>query len=89
MVEETSRAFLEGRCHLEPCNPCDYEATISSVFKAAVVGNSHKAAFPLYPIWLLGKQSLNGSGVLGCKLDWNVPGKSPLGLCLITSCSYL
>ena len=48
-----SRAFLEGRCHLEPCNPCDYEATISSVFKAAVVGNSHKAAALLSSQFLL------------------------------------
>ena len=59
-----SRAFLEGRCHLEACNPCDYEATISSGFKAAVVRNSHKAAALLrsQPL-LLGQQSLPGGSV--------------------------
>ena len=60
--------------------------TISCEFKAVLAGHGHKvAAFPLYQIWLLGKRSLNGSGVLGCKLEWNVPGKSPLSLCLFTS----
>ena len=63
---------------------------MSCEFKAILAGNGHKvAAFPLYQIWLLGKQSLNGNGVLGCILEWNVPGKSPLSLCLLTYVCFL
>ena len=83
------RTFLEGRCHLQNCKFGDYSVTFSNGFKAAVVGTGHKeAAFLHSQIWVLGQQSLNGSGVVVCKLEWNVPGKSPLSLCLITSGSY-
>ena len=33
-------------------------------------------------------QACNDSEYLGWKLEWNLPGKSPLSLCLITSCSF-
>ena len=80
---------MEGRCHLQNCKFGDYSVTFSSGFKGAVVGSGHKeAAFLHSQNWVLGQQSLNGSGVVGCKLEWNVPGKSPLSLCLITSGSY-
>ena len=56
--------FFESRCHLQACIDCEYLVTISTGFKAAVVCNGHKAAaFLLYQIWLLGQQSLTGSGV--------------------------
>ena len=50
--------------------------------------NAHLQNGERFQIWLLGQQSLTGSGVLGFKLEWNVRGRSPLSLCLITSSSY-
>ena len=73
-----SRAFFEGRCHLEPCNPCYYVATITSGFKAAVVGNSHRAAALLRSQFLLlGQQSLPGGSVPRLKIRIECPGTSP------------
>ena len=81
---------FEDRCHLQACKYFDYQVTITAAVRAAVVWNGHKAAAVLInQIWLLGKQSLNGSPVLGCKLEWNGPGKSPLSLYLTKYCSFL
>ncbi len=44
---------------MPPRSSCEYEVSISTAFKAAVVGNSHRAvAFLHYTLWLLGKENL-------------------------------
>lgn len=38
------RAFLEGRCHLQPSRVIEGEESINLGFKVVVMRNSHKAA---------------------------------------------
>ena len=53
---------FEGRCYSQACKECEHLVTISSGFKAAVVGNGHKAAAFLHSqVWFLGQQSLSGT----------------------------
>ena len=67
------RAFLEGRCHLQPHRPCEDEVPLSTNFKVVVTGSGHKAAARLQAqLWLLGNQSPRESPVPGLS-EWNVP----------------
>ena len=56
--------FSEGRCHLQPCSPCEYLVTIRTGFKDAFAGYGHKEAWFLHSqLWLSGQQYLSGSCV--------------------------
>ena len=65
----------------------DSEGPLRARFEVVVLENGHKAAaFPSAPLWLQWQQESSWRAcVLGFKLEWNVPGVTPKGLCSITS----
>ena len=65
----------------------DSEGPLRARFEAVVPENGHEeAAFLHAPFCLRGQQAPSWkSSVLGCKLEWNVPGDTPKGLFFVTS----
>ena len=76
-----------GQLHWQPHRPQDSEGPLRARFEAVVPENGHEeAAFLHAPFCLRGQQAPSWkSSVLGCKLEWNVPGDTPKGLFFVTS----
>ena len=76
-----SRTFVECKCALIPRRPHEYEVAFGISFTVVVTENVHQAAALLADSWVNWASRAQAKGLfLGCGLEWNVPGKTNLGL---------
>ena len=80
------RTFPKGSCHWEPHRPCELKVPVSPGGQFVVTENVQRRQHFFMPnSGSTCNQALGKVGFPVCKLEWNVSGQTPKGLCLTAS----
>ena len=83
------RIFFEGRCPLQPWVVVNVKWPLTVGLKPLLLETTtRRQHFYICNSGFLGNKSVLEILLVGCKLEWNVPGQILQSLCLLNSCLF-